>query len=45
MITQMFSSTAELVISVGTQTNDPNAETETQPVTVKAKINKCFGMI
>ena len=41
MIAQFFISTAELVIPTGTQTNEANAEIETQPVTVEDKISKC----
>ena len=35
---QMFNPTAELVIPTGISTNEGNAEIETQPVTVKARI-------
>ena len=38
VIAQIFILTAELVISTGTQTNQANAEIETQPVTVKTKM-------
>ena len=41
MIAQIFIHTAELVIPTGTQTNDANAEIETQPVTVETKISNC----
>ena len=41
MIAQIFHPTAELEIPTGTQTNDANAETETQPVTFEIKISKC----
>ena len=41
MIAQSFISTAEDVISAGTQTNEANAEIETQVVLVEAKISKC----
>ena len=37
----MFIPTAELVIPTGTQTNESNAEIETQPVTVEVRISKC----
>ena len=37
---QMFIPTAELVIPAGTQTNEANAEIETQPVVVQARISK-----
>ena len=37
----MFIPTAELVIPAGTQTNEANAEIETQPVVVQARISKC----
>ena len=40
MIAQMFNPTAELVIPTGTETNETNAETETQPVSVGTKISK-----
>ena len=40
VITQVFIPTAELVISTGTQTNEVNTETETQPATVKDGICK-----
>ena len=33
--------TAELVVPAGTQTNEANAEIETQPVTVETKISEC----
>ena len=36
----MFIPTAELVIPIGIQTNQANAEIETQPVTVEARISK-----
>ena len=36
-----FIPTAEFVISTGTQTNEANAEIQTQPVTVETKISKC----
>ena len=39
MISQIFIPTAELVIPTGTQTNEANAEIETQPVTVETKIS------
>ena len=35
---QMFNPTAELIIPTGISTNEGNAEIETQPVTVKARI-------
>ena len=43
VIVYIFISTGEFVISIpiGIQTNEANAEIETQPVTVEAKINKC----
>ena len=40
VIAQMFIPTAELVIPTGISTNEANAEIETQPVTVQARINK-----
>ena len=39
MTSNIFIPTAELVIP--TQTNESNAEIETQPVTAEAKISKC----
>ena len=41
MIAQIFNPTEEFLIATGTQTNEANAEIETQPVTVVTKINKC----
>ena len=41
MIAQILNSTAELAIPTGTQTNEGNAEIETQPVTVEANICNC----
>ena len=41
MIAQMFNPTAELVKTIGRQTNEGNVKVETQPVTVEARINKC----
>ena len=41
MIVTVFIPTAKLVIPTGTQTNEANAEIETQPVTVKTNISKC----
>ena len=41
MISQIFISTADLVMPTGTQTNEENAEIETQQVTVQTKISKC----
>ena len=40
MIAQMFNPTAKLVITTGTQTNEINAEIETLPVIVEAKLSK-----
>ena len=40
IIAQMFISTEELVIPTGTQTNEANAETETQPVIAEDIISK-----
>ena len=40
MIAQMFIPTAELVIPTGTQTNEANAEIETQSTTVEDRISK-----
>ena len=37
----MFIPTAELEIPTGAQTNEANADIETQPVTVEARITKC----
>ena len=41
MIAQIFNPITELVIVTGTATNEVNAETETQPATVEAKISNC----
>ena len=41
MIAQVFVPTAEFIIPTGTQTNQANAEIETQPVFVEVKISKC----
>ena len=41
VITQIFNTTAELVIPARTATNEVNAEIETQPVIGEAKISKC----
>ena len=40
MIAQIFIPIAEPVIPTEIQTNEPNAEIETQPVTIEARINK-----
>ena len=41
MIAQIFNLTAKLVIPTRTQTNEANAEIETQPVIIEAKPSKC----
>ena len=41
VITQIFIVASELVIPIGMATNKANAEIETQPVTLEAKIRKC----
>ena len=41
VIAQIFIHTAELVIPTEIQTNEVDAEIETQPVLVKTKISKC----
>ena len=41
MISQISVPTAELVIPTGTETNEENAEIETQPVTIETEISKC----
>ena len=38
VIVQIFIPTVEFVIPTGTQTNEANAEIQTQPVTVETKI-------
>ena len=38
---QMFILTEEFVIPTETRTNEANAEIETQPVAVEARISKC----
>ena len=40
MIRQIFIPTAELVKLTGEETNETNAESETQPVIVEARISK-----
>ena len=42
MIAQNFIPTVELPILAGTQTNEANAEIETQPLTVENKISECW---
>ena len=42
VIAQSFIPAAELAIPTGTQTNETNAETETQPATVEDKTSKRF---
>ena len=37
----MFIPTAELIMPIGTQTSEANAEIETQSVIVKDRISKC----
>ena len=41
MIAKMLNPTTKLEIPIGTQTNEANAETETQPAIVEARISKC----
>ena len=41
MVTQILSHIAKLATPAGTQTNQVNAEIETQPVNVEVRINKC----
>ena len=41
MIAQNLIPTTELAIPTGTQTNETNAEIETQTVNVQTKISKC----
>ena len=40
IIAQIFIPITEIVIPTGISTNEANAEIETQPVTVEAKINE-----
>ena len=40
MIPKIFIPTAELIIPTATRTNETNADTEMQPVTVETKIGK-----
>ena len=42
MIAQIFNPTAEHVIPTGTPTNKPNAEIETQTVTIETKKEASF---
>ena len=41
VIAQIFVSTAECVRPTWTQTNEANAECETQPATAEARTSKC----
>ena len=41
VITQIFIPKAKLLMSTEIETNESNAENETQPVTVQARISKC----
>ena len=43
VIAHIFIPTVELVIPTGTETDETNAEIETQPVIFEAKISKCSG--
>ena len=38
---QIFILTVEIVIPIGAETNEENAEIETQSVTIKTKISYC----
>ena len=40
MITQMFNPTADFAIPAGTQTNETDAEIETEPLTLQTKRSK-----
>ena len=42
VIATIFVPTAELLMSIGTTTNEANAEIETQSVIVEARISKCL---
>ena len=42
VIAQTFNPTAELVIPIGIAINKVNEKIEMQPVTVEAKISKCY---
>ena len=41
MFAQIFIPTVKLVKPTGTQTNEANAEIETQPVIIEARTSKC----
>ena len=41
VISEIFISTAEIVMPAGTKTNEANAEIETQEATVETKLIKC----
>ena len=41
VIAQIFIPTAELVIPIGKQNNEPKAKIERQPVIAETKISKC----
>ena len=45
VIAQIFILTAEFIMPTGTQIKVTNAEIETQPVTIEAKIIKCFTVL
>ena len=42
IIAQVFNPTAEIAIPTGIPIKEAKAEMETHPVTVKAKISRCF---
>ena len=41
VIVHIFIPTAEFTVPTGTQTNEANAENQTQPVYVGTKLSKC----
>ena len=45
MIVEIFIPIAELILLIGMPTNEANAETETQLLTVETKIRKVFKVI
>ena len=42
VIAQVFIPSAELVTPTGTQTNEANAEIQTQPLIYETKLSKCL---
>ena len=45
MTAKIFIPTVELVLQTKTETNEANAEIETQPVAVETKMSKCSSKV